>query len=203
MKKVAFALLIISALAVAACAGGNQAEDSARKAVLDNIMTRTSIRSFTSQPVPEALIEQMLRAGMAAPSAINFQPWEFVVLNEREALDSLAGKLRYAKMLREAPLAIVVCGRTEWPDREGNLRENIFWVDDCAAATENILLAAHALGLGAVWTAAKDERGEIVKEALGIPDGYKTLNVIAIGYPAENPAPKDKWKPEKIHWNKF
>jgi len=203
MKKAAFALLIISALAVAACAGGNQAEDSARKAVLDNIMTRTSIRSFTSQPVPEALIEQMLRAGMAAPTAMNAQPWEFVVLNDRDTLNKLAGKLRYARMLEQAPLAIVVCGRDKWLDREGNERENIFWVDDCSAATENILLAAHALGLGAVWTAAKDERGEIVKDALGIPEGYKTLNVIAIGYPAENPAPKDKWKPEKIHWNKF
>lgn len=203
MKKATFAFLIISVLAVAACAGGSQAEDSACKAVFDNIMTRTSIRSFTSEPVTEAQIEQMLRAGMAAPSAVNFQPWEFVVLNERAALDSLAGQLRYAKMLREAPLAIVVCARTTWPDREGNERENIFWVDDCSAATENILLAAHALGLGAVWTAAKDERGEIVAKALGIPDGYKTLNVIAIGYPAENPAPKDKWKPEKIHWNKF
>ena len=199
MKRFYLALAIL-ALAATSCSNNPQ---TAQKAVLDNIMTRTSIRSFTSEPVTEAQIEQILRAGMAAPSAINFQPWEFVVLNDRAALDSLAGQLRYAKMLREAPLAIVVCGRTTWPDREGNERENIFWVDDCAAATENILLAAHALGLGAVWTAAKDERGEIVAKALGIPDGYKTLNVIAIGYPAENPAPKDKWKPEKIHWNKF
>ena len=173
------------------------------KAVLDNIMTRTSVRNFTDEPVPQDVVEQLLRAAMAAPTAMNYQPWEFVVLNEREALDNLADKLRYAKMLRKAPLAIIVCARTTWPDREGNERENIFWVDDCSAATENILLAAHALGLGAVWTAAKDDRGAIVRDALGIPEGYATLNVIAIGYPAENPAPKDKWKPEKIHWNRF
>ena len=76
-------------------------------------------------------------------------------------------------------------------------------MDDCSAATENILLAAHALGLGAVWTAAKDDRGAIVADALGIPDGLKTLCVIAVGFPAENPQPKDKWKPEKIHYNRY
>lgn len=201
MKRI---ILALAALAAISCGGNNQiSKEAAQKAVFDNIMTRTSIRQFTNEPVPAEMIEQMLRAGMAAPTAMNAQPWEFVVLNDRDTLNKLAGKLRYARMLEQAPLAIVVCGRTEWPDREGNLRENIFWVDDCSAATENILLAAHALGLGAVWTAAKDDRGEIVKDALGIPEGYKTLNVIAIGYPAENPAPKDKWKPEKIHWNKF
>ncbi|MBR0110105.1 MAG: nitroreductase family protein [Bacteroidales bacterium] len=201
MKRI---ILALAALAAISCGGNNQiSKEAAQKAVFDNIMTRTSIRQFTNEPVPAEMIEQMLRAGMAAPTAMNAQPWEFVVLNDRDTLNKLAGKLRYARMLEQAPLAIVVCGRTEWLDREGNERENIFWVDDCSAATENILLAAHALGLGAVWTAAKDDRGAIVGEALGIPEGYKTLNVIAISYPAENPAPKDKWKPEKIHWNKF
>ncbi len=201
MKRI---ILALAALAAISCGGNNQiSKEAAQKAVFDNIMTRTSIRQFTNEPVPAEMIEQMLRAGMAAPTAMNAQPWEFVVLNDRDTLNKLAGKLRYARMLEQAPLAIVVCGRDKWLDREGNERENIFWVDDCSAATENILLAAHALGLGAVWTAAKDDRGAIVADALGIPDGYKTLNVIAIGYPAENPAPKDKWKPEKIHWNKF
>ena len=199
MKKIIIPL-IIAVMATTACTGNRQ---SGSDAVLDNIMTRTSIRQFTADPVPQDVVEQLLRAGMAAPTAMNSQPWEFVVLNDRDTLDRLAGKLRYAKMLERAPLAIVVCARTTFLDREGRERENIFWVDDCAAATENILLAAHALGLGAVWTAAKDDRGAIVRDALGIPEGYATLNVIAIGYPAENPAPKDKWKPEKIHWNKF
>ena len=199
MKRFYLALAIL-VLAATSCSNNSQ---TAQKAVLDNIMTRTSVRNFTDEPVPQDVVEQLLRAAMAAPTAMNYQPWEFVVLNEREALDNLADKLRYAKMLRKAPLAIVVCAPTTWPEREGNPHENIFWVDDCSAATENILLAAHALGLGAVWTAAKDDRGAIVRDALGIPEGYATLNVIAIGYPAENPAPKDKWKPEKIHWNKF
>lgn len=199
MKRILFAITLLI-MATTACTGNRQ---SGSDAVLDNIMTRTSIRQFTAEPVPQDIVEQLLRAGMAAPTAMNSQPWEFVVLNDRDTLDRLAGKLRYAKMLERAPLAIIVCARTTFLDREGRERENIFWVDDCAAATENILLAAHALGLGAVWTAAKDDRGAIVRDALGIPEGYATLNVIAIGYPAENPAPKDKWKPEKIHWNKF
>lgn len=191
-------------MAATACNNNAQiSKEAAQKAVFDIIMTRTSIRQFTNEPVPAEMIEQMLRAGMAAPTAMNAQPWEFVVLNDRDTLNKLAGKLRYARMLEQAPLAIVVCGRDKWLDRAGNERENIFWVDDCSAATENILLAAHALGLGAVWTAAKDDRGAIVADALGIPDGLKTLCVIAVGFPAENPQPKDKWKPEKIHYNRY
>ena len=201
MKRI---ILALAALVAISCGGNKQiSKEQAQEAVFDNIMTRTSIRQFTNEPVPAEMIEQMLRAGMAAPTAMNWQPWEFVVLNDRDTLNKLAGKLRYARMLEQAPLAIVVCGRDKWLDREGNERENIFWVDDCSAATENILLAAHALGLGAVWTAAKDDRGEIVKEALGIPEDFATLNVIVIGYPAENPQPKDKWKPEKIHYNRY
>ena len=203
MKRI---LLVISILIMAATACTNNAQvskEAAQKAVFDNILTRTSVRQFTGEPVPAGMVEQMLRAGMAAPTAMNSQPWDFVVLSDRDTLDKLAGKLRYARMLQQAPLAIVVCGRDKWLDREGNERENIFWVDDCSAATENILLAAHALGLGAVWTAAKDDRGAIVKEALGIPEDLNTLCVIAIGFPAESPQPKDKWKPEKIHYNRY
>ena len=201
MKRI---ILALAALAAISCAGNTQiSKEQAQKAVFDNIMTRTSIRQFTDEPVPQEMVEQLLRAGMAAPTAMNSQPWEFVVLNNRETMDALAGKLRFAKMLTQAPLAIVVCGKNTLIGRNGEPWDNIFWVDDCSAATENILLAAHALGLGAVWTAAKDDRGEIVKEALGIPDDLSTLCVIVIGFPAENPQPKDKWKPEKIHYNQY
>ena len=203
MKRILLAIILL-AMAATACTNNAQvSKEAAQKAVFENIMTRTSIRQFTSEPVPAEMVEQMLRAGMAAPTAMNSQPWEFVVINDRDTLDKLAGQLRYAKMLQQAPLAIVVCGRDKWLDREGNERDNIFWVDDCAAATENILLAAHALGLGAVWTAAKDDRAAIVKEALGIPEDLNTLCVIPIGFPADNPQPKDKWKPEKIHYNRY
>lgn len=190
-------------MATVSCKGTSQQKDAAAGAVIDNIMTRTSVRAYTSDPVPAEAIETLLKAGMAAPTAMNSQPWEFVVVNDRDTLDKLAGSLRYARMLKGAPLAIVVCGHSTFTDRGGNVRENKFWVDDCSAASENILLAAHALGLGAVWTAAKDDRAVIVREALGIPEDINPLNVIVIGYPAENPAPKDKWKPEKVHYNRY
>lgn len=174
------------------------------QAVLDNIATRTSIRAYTDEPVSDADIETLLRAAMAAPSAMNRQPWEFIVLNDRDTLDALAGKLRYAKMLKEAPMAIIVCAEKMITLRDGTVVENNFWEHDASAATENLLLAAHALGLGAVWTAASDpERSAIVKEALGIPGTITPLCVVPIGHPAENPEPKDKWKPEKIHWNRW
>lgn len=205
MKKYIFVISILAMALLTSCSGGKQADaqKAAQQAVIDNIMTRTSIRAYTSDPVPADVVETLLRAGMAAPSAMNGQPWEFVVINDRDSLDKLAGSLRYARMLKGAPLAIAVCGHSTFTDRDGNVRENKFWVDDCSAATENILLAAHALGLGAVWTAARDDRADVVREALGIPEEINPLCVIVLGYPAENPQPKDKWKPEKVHWNRY
>lgn len=178
--------------------------DNGCNAVIENIMTRTSVRSYKADPVPEDMIETMLRAGMAAPSAMNRQPWEFIVVDDRATLDTLAGKLRYAKMLVQAPLAIVVCSETMITTHEGIRVENRFWTHDASAAAENILLAAHALGLGAVWTAAADpERSAIVCEALGLDGTVKPLCVIPVGFPDGAQEPKDKWKPEKIHYNRW
>lgn len=142
---VKIALLGVTLIAMSACCnkGGNTAD-----AVLDNIHSRKSVRQYTSEPVSEEQVETMLRAAMAAPSAVNFQPWRFVVVTERAKLDAMAEILPYAKMLKQSPLAIVVCGETVWMG--GN--ENPYWQQDCAAATQNLLLAAEALGLGAVWT---------------------------------------------------
>lgn len=203
MKKVLFAILI-SLMAFTSCKNNELSNEAALQAVLDNIAERKSVRSYTSEPVPDEMIEQLLRAAMAAPTAMNRQPWEFVVLKDREALDNLAGKLRHAKMLSQAPLAIVVCAETMITLADGTQVENNFWEHDASAATQNILLAAEAMGLGAVWTAASDgERSAIVKETLGIPGTIKPLCVIPIGFPAGDEQPKDKWKPEKIHYNKW
>lgn len=178
--------------------------DNGSNAVIENIMTRTSVRSYKADPVPEDMIETMLRAGMAAPSAMNRQPWQFIVVDDRATLDTLAGKLRYAKMLAQAPLAIVVCSETMITTHDGVTVENMFWTHDASAVTENILLAAHALGLGAVWTAAADpERSAAVCETLGIKGTVKPLCVIPIGFPDGPQEPKDKWKPEKIHYNRW
>ncbi len=200
MKRI-FLVFTILIMALSSCKENKQIDSV--QAVLDNIATRTSVRAYTDQEVSDEMIETLLRAGMAAPTAMNRQPWEFIVVRGREQLDPLAEKLRYAKMLAQAPLAIVVCAKTNITLADGTVVENNFWEHDASAATENILLAAHALGLGAVWTAASDDRAPIVREALGIPADISPLAVIPIGYPAENPAPKDKWKPEKIHYGKW
>lgn len=199
MKRI-FKLAVLAAITsvtMSSCCNNSSKVD----AVLENIHSRKSVRQYTSEPVSQADVETMLRAAMAAPTAVNFQPWRFVVINERENLDALSEKLPYAKMLQSAPLAIVVCGETLWMG--GN--ENPFWAQDCSAATQNILLAAEALGLGAVWTAAyPDEmRCEAISSTLGLPSTVKPLCVIPIGHPAGDDQPKDKWKPENIHYGKW
>lgn len=175
-------------------AGESQTQE---QAVLDNIATRTSIRDYEARPVEKEKVEKMLRAAMAAPTAKNKQPWHFVVVDQRSVLDSLAGVNPYAKMLLKAPLAIVVCGDMD-KVIEGGGRD--FWIQDASAATENLLLAAHAMGLGAVWTGAypSEERSKAISATLSLPDNLVPLNMIVIGYPAEHPQPKDKFKEENI-----
>ena len=191
------ALLGVTLMAMSACNGGGNASD----AVLENIHSRKSVRQYTSEPVSQEDIETLLRAAMAAPSAVNFQPWRFVVLSEREQLDALAEHLPSAKMITQAPLAIVVCGETLWMGGS----ENPFWAQDCSAATQNLLLAAEAIGLGAVWTAAYPdaERCKAISEALGLPSTVQPLCVVPIGHPAGEDQPKDKWKPENIHYGRW
>ncbi len=168
--------------------------------VLQSIATRTSIRDFQETPIEEAKVEKILRAGMAAPSAINKQPWSFTVVNDKALLQQIADSAQNAKMAAKAPMAIVVCGDME-KAIEGDARD--FWIQDCSAATENILLAAHALGLGAVWTGFYPnlERAKMLAGILNIPSTQIVLCVIPMGYPAESPAPKDKWNTENVHYN--
>ncbi len=173
-----------------------------QKVVIENIMTRTSIRKFKQQPVEDEKIETMLRAAMAAPTAANKQPWHFIVVTDKQVLGQLAGQGRRGDMLRNAPLAIVVCGDLS-KALEGTARE--FWVQDASAATENLLLAAHAIGLGAVWTGLYPnvERAGQVSQVLGMPETLMPLCTVIIGYPDEAPQPKDKWKPENVSYNKY
>ena len=173
---------------------------NAEQAVLDNIATRTSVRDYEARPVEKEKIEKMLRAAMAAPTAMNKQPWHFVVVDQRNVLDALAGTNPYAKMLKKAPLAIVVCGNTD-KMIEGGGRD--FWIQDASAATENLLLAAHAMGLGAVWTGAypSEERCISISKVLSLSDNLIPLNMIVVGYPAEQPQPKQKFKEENISYN--
>ena len=172
------------------------------KSTLDIIHQRKSVRNFTDQKVSKDQLETIVKAGMAAPTAVNKQPWAFVAIDDRATLDKLGDKLPYAKMLKQATSAIVVCG-----DLNKTLKgwEEIFWVQDCSAATQNILLAAEAMGLGAVWTAAypAKDREKSVIDILNLPKHIIPLCVIPIGYPTGKDKPKDKWKPENLHWQKW
>ncbi|MGL4410528.1 MAG: nitroreductase family protein [Bacteroidales bacterium] len=169
---------------------------------MDNILTRSSVRSYTSQKVDQEKVEQLLRAAMAAPTAGNKQPWAFVVVDQKELLDQLSTSLPYAKMTSKASLAIIVCGDT---NKMYTGQESDYWIQDCSAATENLLLAAHSLGLGAVWTAVApvEDRISAVKSVLNLPDNLIPLNVIPVGYPSGENKPKDKWNPSVIHYNKL
>lgn len=196
-------ILSISALISMTMSSCKQTQ-SKSEIVLENIASRKSVRSYTSETVPEEMVEKLLRAAMAAPSAMNRQPWEFVVIRDRSTLDTLAAQLKFAKMLYEAPLAIVVCSDTEYTRTDGIRAYNKFWQQDAAAAAQNILLAAESLGLGAVWTAASDDvRSAVVREVLGIEGTVMPVCVIPIGFPAGDEKPMNKWKPEKIHYEKW
>lgn len=179
--------------------GKQSAQDGQDAGAIENIMTRTSIRDYQPRPVEDEKIEQMLRAAMAAPSAGNKQPWRFIVIKDKNTLQAISANFNTMKMAQKAPLAIVVCGDlTATYDGEGTG----YWIEDASAATENMLLAAHSLGLGAVWCGVYPltERVELLKKMLNIPDDVIPLNVVPIGYPAESPEPKDKWNPDDIHY---
>ena len=207
MKKLLLAMTA-ALLSLGACTTQGNEEKKAESAtgnnadaVIENIMTRTSIRQFKNQPVEQEKIDILLKAAMAAPSALNLQPWHFIVIDDQKTIDLLAGK-----QPTNAPLLIAVCGdtdKTTMPDGNGKLPD--FWVEDVSAATENLLLAAHALGLGAVWTGvypAMDRTAEVAN-VLNCPQNIIPMAVVRIGYPDESPEPKDKFKEENISYNKF
>jgi nitroreductase len=197
MKKM---MTIMLALAMTAGVSAQQRTESGAQAAINNIMTRTSIRQYTNEPVSKADIETMLRAGMAAPTAVNKQPWHFVVVTDKAKLKALSGGR--GRMLEQCAVAIVVCGDME-KAMPGKAKE--YWIQDCSAATENILLAANALGLGAVWTGVypMEDRMAAVSKAMKLPEIIVPLCTIVIGHPAEQPKPKDKWKPENVSYNEF
>ena len=207
MKKIKFLGVLTLAAFIGACSNQNtnKMEEGIKAncadAVIENIMTRTSIRQFTSQPIAKDTLDLLVKAGMAAPSAVNAQPWAFVVVTEKEILDSL-NAIKPWFNLKTATAAIVVCGDMQ-KAMEGP--GQAYWIQDCSAVTENILLAAHAYGLGAVWCGVypMQETVDGVKRILELPDYVTPLNVITLGYPAENPEPKDKFKTENIHYQKW
>jgi nitroreductase len=189
---------------IIACLAGSAwaAEETLMNDTLKTIFSRKSVRTFKSETVPKEKLELLIRAGMAAPTAVDKRPWEFIVVTDRTVLKQLADALPFAKMADKGAAAIIVGGdvRKQWGGMDSD-----YWIMDCSAATENILLAAESMGLGAVWTAVYPEESRIrtVRQILGIPSHIVPLNLIPLGVPAGREKPKDKYNPAQIHWNKW
>lgn len=167
-----------------------------------NILERRSVRRYSAEGVTDAQKEALLRAAMSAPSGVNRQPWEFILIDDPEILRALADALPYAKMAAEAPMAIAVCGNKE-RFLEGD--DSTLWEQDLSAASENILLAAHALGLGGVWTCLYPhaDRVEAAARILHTDKEIIPFNLIPVGHPLADHAPMDKWHPDRVHHNTY
>lgn len=163
---------------------------------MQEIFDRRSVRNFITQPVTDDQVTTLLKAAMAAPSAGNEQPWEFIVVRNRERLEQITQVHAYSQMLKDAPVAIVVCAdprRAKYPDD--------YWIQDCAAATENILLAAVSLGLGSCWLGIypQPERVEALQRIFAMPAQVLPFAVVALGVPAQQPRPSERFKGERVH----
>jgi nitroreductase len=168
--------------------------------ILDYIFKRRSIRSYTSQPVERPTLVQLLQAGMSAPSAVNSQPWEFVVVTDTAILDHLRQRIMFGQYNAQAIIA--VCGS---PDVANNNAGRTYWVQDCSAAMENILIAATGLGLGSVWVGVypEEEKVNAVRQVLNIPDTVVPLGLVYLGYPAETQPPRTQYDEQKVHWQQY
>ena len=166
---------------------------------MEAILSRRSIRKYTKELVSDEIIKDLLKAAMSAPSAVNEQPWHFIVIKDRQILDEIPKIQPYSKMLRDAPVAVVVCGDLKLEKAKG------FWVLDCSAATQNILIAAQAKGLGAVWLGfyPREDRIKPLQKLLGIPEHVIPFSVIPIGYPAEQKPPANRYNESRIHFNRW
>lgn len=216
MKANSLLCLILAAALIIVCAkmaiGGNgKADDTATtdstavatNPALDNIMTRASVRTFQPKAVEDEKVEQLLRAAMAAPSSKDLRPSRFVVVTDKDQLAAIAAiKPKGADLVARCPLAIVVCGDMR-KTVEGEGRS--YWVQDASAATENMLLAAHALGLGAVWTGfyPMSNLYKPLAKQLELPAEVVPMSVVAIGYPAQQPKVKDKWDESLVSYDAY
>jgi nitroreductase len=165
---------------------------------LKAINTRRSVREYLDKKIPEGIIEEILKCAMDAPSARNKQPWHFVVMDDPKLLKEIPSFSPHAQMCKDAPLAILICG-------DMNLEQEDYWIQDCSAATQNLLLAIHEKGLGAVWTGVypRLERIKGFKDLLKLPLEIIPLALIVIGYPKKPLPQKENFKKERIHKNSW
>ena len=168
--------------------------------ILDTIYKRRSIRVFDRRKVDKNILTDLLKAAMAAPSASNSRPWEFIVVTDERKLSELQSRIKYGKY--NAPAAVIVCANLSIAKNESAFR---FWVQDCSAATENLLIAAAGMGLGTVWIGAYPKENVInnLREILDIPEEVTPFNMIYIGYPAEEVKPRTQYEESRVHWESY
>lgn len=220
MKKILFSAFAASLFILAATSCTDKTQDpmqnqnasASPESVMENIMSRKSVRSYNDDTIPTEVIQSLLKAAMAAPSGMDVRPWRFVVLTDKSKYDTIfAGNFNLDKF-KDAAVVIVLCADTtvtraprENPDGPAVTRPNDIWRDDMGACTENLLLAAEAYGLGAVWTACYPfaDRMHPLKECLDLPENVVPYAVVPIGYPDTDNQPKDKWNPDNIHYERW
>lgn len=212
MKKTILSLAAVALLAAACQTEPQPTAVDPAEVVMTNILNRKSVRSYTGDTIPAAVMENLLRAAMAAPSGRNIQPWSFVVLNDTSRYDEIFGDNFNMSMYKQSAVVVVLCADTtvvrpprDNPDAPAVQQPNGIWRDDMGAVTENLLLAVEAYGLGACWTACYPyaDRMEPVKQALGLPATVVPYSVVPIGHPAGEEQPKDKWDPSRIHYGRW
>ena len=212
MKKTILSLAAVALLAAACQTEPQPVAADPAAVVMANILSRKSVRSYTADTIPAAVMENLLRASMAAPSGRNIQPWSFVVLSDTSRYDEIFGDNHNMAMFKQSAAIVVMCADTtvvrpprDNPDAPAVQQPSGIWRDDMGAVTENLLLAAEAYGLGACWTACYPylDRMAPVKQALGLPSTVVPYSVVPIGYPAGDEQPKDKWDPARIHYGKW
>ena len=212
MKKTILSLAAVALLAAACQTEPQPVAPDPAEVVMANILSRKSVRSYTADTIPAAVMENLLRAAMAAPSGRNIQPWSFVLLSDTSRYDEIFGDNHNMAMFKQSAAIVVLCADTtvvrpprDNPDAPAVQQPNGIWRDDMGAVTENLLLAVEAYGLGACWTACYPyvDRMAPVKQALGLPATVVPYSVVPIGYPAGDEQPKDKWDPARIHYGKW
>ncbi len=198
----ALGLVFVSYKWATASATSDKEENTESNVALENIMTRTSVRSYTADTISSNDIETLLKAAMAAPTAGNKQPWRYVVVQNRATLDSIGANFGSMKMATLAPLAILVCGDVE-ATFPGDGRD--YWIEDTSAAMENLLLAAHSIGLGAVWCGIypMPDRVAAFSEMFSLPENIKPMGIAMIGHPDGSHTPKDKWNPDYVKYESW
>lgn len=212
MKK-SIILMAAAAMMFAACCNKQEATPTnTADVVMQNILNRKSVRSYTGEAIPDSVMENLLRAAQAAPSAVDRRPWQMVVMTDKEQYATVFEGNHNMQKFMESGAVIILCADTTFtaptrdnPDGPAVTQVNPMWRDDLGAVTENLLLAAEAYGLGACWTACYPypDRMDPVKKALQLPATVVPYAVVPIGYPSTENTPKDKWDPARVHYNRW